>query len=133
MSLKASEAEKVVAAGLVKAREVGARPVTIVVVDAGGELAAVGREEEAGGHNFDIAFAGAYTTALFGRTGDQLEGLSQRDLFLGLVQARGGQIAVFKGMIPIKRGDEIIGGVAASGATAEHDLVISEAGAAVVT
>jgi uncharacterized protein GlcG (DUF336 family) len=133
MSLKPSEAEKVVEAGLIKAREVDARPVTVVVVDAAGELAAVGREEAAGGHNFDLAFAGAYTTALFGRTGDELEALSQRDFYLGLVGARGGQIAVFKGMVPIKRGDEVIGGVAASGATAEHDLVISEAGAAVVS
>ena len=133
MSLKPSEAEKVVEVGLAKAREVGARPLTVVVVDAAGELAAVGREEAAGGHNFDIAFAGARTAALFGRNGDQLEALSQRDFYIGLVGARGGQIAVFKGIVPIKRGDEVIGAVGVSGATAEHDFVVAEAGAAVIT
>ena len=132
MSLKPSEAEKVVEAGMVKAREIDVHPVTVVVVDAAGELAAVGREEASDGHNFDIAFAGAYTAALFGRTGDELEALSQRDFYLGLVGARGGQIAVWKGMVPIRRGDEVIGGVSASGADSEDDLVISEAGAAVI-
>ena len=74
MSIKPSEAEKVVEAGLVKARQINSRPVTVVVVDAAGELAAVGREEAAGGHNFDLAFAGACTGALFGRTGDEARG-----------------------------------------------------------
>ncbi len=134
MSLKPSEAEKVVEAALVKAREIDAIPVTVVVVDAAGELAAVGREEASESWNFDVAFAGACTAALFGRTGDELggEALSQRDFYRGLVGARGGQIAVWKGIVPIRRGDEVIGGVAAGGAISEHDLVISEAGAAVI-
>ena len=134
MSIKPSEAEKVVEAGLVKAREIDSRAVTVVVVDAAGELAAVGREEPAGGYNFDLAFAGACTSALFGQTGDQLEGLlPQGDFYIAMVEARGGKIAVFKGMVPIRRGDEVIGAVAVSGATAEHDLVIAEVGAAVIS
>ena len=122
-----------VEAGLVKARQINSRPVTVVVVDAAGELAAVGREEAAGGHNFDLAFAGACTGALFGRTGDELESFTQRDFYVGLVEARGGKIAVFKGIVPIRRGDEVIGAVSVSGTTADQDLEIAEAGAAVIT
>ena len=61
MSIKPSEAEKLIEVGLVKARAIDSRPVTVVIVDAAGELAAIGREEAAGGYNFDLAFAGAAT------------------------------------------------------------------------
>ena len=133
MSIKPSEAEKLIEVGLVKARAVDSRPVTVVIVDAAGELAAVGREETAGGYNFDLAFAGAATGALFGRTGDELERIRHMDFFVGLVNARGGNIAIFKGIVPLKRGDEVIGAVSVSGATAEHDLEIAEACAAALT
>ena len=133
MSIKPSEAEKAVQAGLVRAREVGANPVTVVVVDAAGELAAMGREETALGYNFDLAFPGACTGALFGRTGDQMAGMAQREFYIGLNAARGGNIAIFKGIVPIMRGDEVIGAIAVSGASADHDLAVAEAGAAAVT
>ena len=129
MPITSAEAQKVVDAGVAKAQALSHR-ITIAVVDAAGEVVALGRMDGAGPFNFDLAYGTAYTSALWGWTGDELARLQDTQFFQASSVMRGGRMMVARGSLPIKRGDEVIGALGVSGAPEDIDLEIAEAGLA---
>ncbi len=127
MSITAAQAQTVINGALAKGKELGT-PVTIVVVDSGGDVSAIGRMDGAGGFNFDLAYGLAYTSASFSATGAQLDGIKDENWFRAASTMRGGRFMVAKGALPLRQGDQVIGAIGVSGAPEEDDLAIAEAG-----
>ena len=116
-----------IAAAKEKAVEIGV-PMVIAVVDAGGNPVALQRMDGALLVSIDIATNKAYTAAAVKISTHDLAGVSQpgQPLF-GIHNADGGRIVIFGGGIPLKRKDEIIGGIGVSGGSVEEDVLCATA------
>ena len=130
MSITAAEARQAVDAAIEKSIEIGAT-VTVTVVDAGGEMAGFARQDGAAPINFDISYGQAYTVTKFGgMPGGKIARLADYGWFRGASTMRGGRLLASEGALPLRRGDELIGAIGVSGASAADDLAIAQAGAA---
>lgn len=124
------QARSVISAAEQEARNIG-QPMNIAVLDAGRELKAFARQEDAWLGSIDIAINKAYTSASFKlQTGD-LAGMAQsgQPLF-GIHATNGGRLVIFGGGIPLQSDGNIIGAVGVSGGTVEQDQQVAEAGVA---
>jgi uncharacterized protein GlcG (DUF336 family) len=105
-----------------KATQLGVK-VSVVVVDAGGNVVAVGRMDGANILSPDIAKAKAFTAAAFKvNSKDIAERMKDRPVAaVGLTQASGNRVVLLAGGVVAKSGDEILGAVGVSGATSDQD------------
>lgn len=128
-SVSLAEAQDVVKAGLAKAQEIGS-PSNVAVVDAGGNLLAFARMDEAWLGSVDIAINKAFTSRAFDVATQDLAALAQPGgQFFGIQVSNHGRVMVFAGGIPLKSGDTVVGGVGVSGGTGEQDQAVAEAAA----
>ena len=101
-----------------------------VVVDAGGAIQAVMRGDGATAYTFDSALSKAYTAASFKRDTSEMAELV-KDQKGPFPLQKLPKVIFFPGGVPIKRGDEVIGAIAASGAPRSVlDEACAKAGAA---
>jgi len=125
-----ADARRVIAAAEQKAHEIG-QPMNIAVVDAGGNLVAHVRMDKAWMGSVDISIKKAWTARAFDISTKELAELSQSgDQFFGIHASNNGKVMIFAGGIPLKRGEEVIGGVGVSGGLGKQDQAVAEAGAA---
>ncbi|MCU1232371.1 MAG: hypothetical protein JWP63_338 [Candidatus Solibacter sp.] len=125
-----ADARRVIAAAEKKAQEIG-QPMNIAVVDAGGNLVAHVRMDKAWIGSVDIAINKAWTSRAFDIPTKALAELSQSgDQFFGIHVSNHGRVMIFAGGIPLKRGDEVVGGIGVSGGMGKQDQAVAEAGAA---
>jgi uncharacterized protein GlcG (DUF336 family) len=124
-------AAAVVRAAVDHARSQGWR-INVAVVDAGGNLTAFLRMPGSFVPSIDIAIDKAWTAAGFGfPTGDWMKVVEGNEgMKLGF-SARP-RLVVFGGGLPIRVGDELIGGVGVSGASEEQDEACARAGLAAI-
>src|ERR1051325_349992 len=109
------EARRVIAAAEHKAQEIG-QPMNIAVVDEGGNLVAHVRMDRAWIGSVDIAINKAWTARAFDISTKELAELSQSgDKFFGIHVSNHGRVMIFAGGIPLKRGNDIMGGIGVSG------------------
>ena len=110
-----------------KAAEIGV-PMVIAVVDAGGNLVALQRMDQALLVSIDIAINKAYTAVAVKIPTHELAKLSQpeKPLF-GIHNADDGRIVIFGGGFPLKLNSENIGGIGVSGGSVEEDIRCAEA------
>lgn len=127
-----TQAQAAVDAAVKKAQEIKTK-MDIAVVDAGANLKAFLRMDDAWIGSIDISIKKARTARFFNMNTGEIGKLSQPggSLF-GIEHSNGGLIS-FPGGVPIKdsRG-EIIGAIGVSGSTVEHDHTVAEAGAKAV-
>ncbi|MES1257915.1 MAG: heme-binding protein [Acidobacteriota bacterium] len=124
-----SDARRVIAAAEKKAAEIG-QPMNIAVVDAGGNLVAHVRMDKAWMGSIDISIKKAWTARAFDIETKTLAGLSQSgDQFFGIHASNNGKVMIFAGGVPLKRGDEVVGGLGVSGGLGKQDQAVAEAGA----
>jgi uncharacterized protein GlcG (DUF336 family) len=130
MSLTLSSARAIIAAGEAAAEKIG-QPMNIAVVDAGGNLIAHVRMDNAWVGSIDIAINKAYTSRAFDISTKELGEKSQPGGdFFGIQVADGGRVMTFAGGIPLK--DEsgmVIGAVGVSGGIGKQDQHVAEAAA----
>ncbi|MDQ2744302.1 MAG: heme-binding protein [Chloroflexota bacterium] len=135
MPVSFREAQTIVTEAHRKAAELGVS-VTVVVVDEGGFVQAVGRMDGAPPLSSQIAEAKAVGAAVWHRPGDSLAAVqAERPAFFAAVD-RLVRVPVMPGLgsILIRRGNAVLGAVGVSGAAPEQDLSCAEAGlGAVVT
>jgi uncharacterized protein GlcG (DUF336 family) len=125
-----TDARKIIAAAEQKAAEIQ-QPMNIAVVDAGGNLIAHVRMDKAWIGSIDIAIKKAWTSRAFDISTKELAELSQSgDQFFGIHASNNGRVMIFAGGIPLKRGDEVVGGIGVSGGMGKQDQAVAEAGAA---
>src|SRR5215210_7457521 len=124
-----ADARKVIAAAERKAEDIG-QPMNIAVVDTGGNLVAHVRMDNAWIGSIDISIKKAWTARAFDIETKQLAELSQSgDQFFGIHASNHGRVMIFAGGVPLKRGDQVVGGVGVSGGMGKQDQAVAEAGA----
>ena len=118
---------KAIEVGAAKARELG-EPSSLAIVDAGGNLMAFLRVDDAALSTVEIAQGKAYTAlALRSPSGNWLEIVQPGAALYGL-DALGGRrpFVVFGGGLPVHDGKTVIGGVGVSGGPVDADVAIAE-------
>ena len=127
MNVNLDLALELVAAAQKKAQEINV-PMVVAVVDAGGNPVAFQRMDGALLVSIDIAINKAYTAAAVKLSTHELGVVAQpgQPLF-GIHNADGGRIVIFGGGFPLKRGNEIIGGIGVSGGSVDEDIGCAQA------
>jgi uncharacterized protein GlcG (DUF336 family) len=125
-----ADARRVIAAAEKKAAEVG-QPMNVAVVDAGGNLIAHVRMDNAWIGSVDISINKAWTSRAFDITTKALGENSQSgDQFFGIHASNRGRVMIFAGGIPLKKDNQVVGAIGVSGGSGEQDHSVAEAGAA---
>ncbi len=124
-------AERALRAALTRASELGVA-VVVAVADAAGELKAYARMDGAPLLSVRIAQDKAWTAAAFGLPTDAWWDLVKDEppLLHGIVKTE--RLVIFGGGVPLVVEGRVVGGIGVSGASADQDRAIAEAGAAVV-
>ena len=127
------KAQKLIEAGIVKAKEIG-QPMNIAVVDAGANLTAFARMDGAWLGSIDIAINKAFTARAFDITTLGLGRNSQPgDQLFGIHASNHRRVMIFAGGIPIKVNGQIVGVVGVSGGSGEQDQAVAEAAVAALS
>lgn len=124
------EARRVISAAEKKAREIGV-PMNIAVLDAGRNLKAFARMEDAWLGSIEISIDKAYTSTSFDMTTQDLATQAQpgQPLF-GIHTTSNSRVVIFAGGIPLRRDGQFVGAVGVSGGTPDQDQQVAEAGVA---
>jgi len=118
---------KLIAAARKKAEEIGV-PMVIAVVDAGGNPIALQRMDDALLVSINIAANKAYTAvALKMPTHELAKAAQPGEPLFGIHTTDGCRIVIFGGGYPLKKGDEIVGGIGVSGGSVEEDMACAMA------
>ena len=128
MGITLQQAQAAVQAAQQKAQAMGVK-MNIAIVDAGANLTAFARMDDAWLGSLDIAMKKAKTARYFDMPTGAIGGLSQPGgpLF-GIEHSNGGLIS-FPGGLPIKDGSgKVIGAIGVSGSTVEDDHAVATAG-----
>ena len=125
-----ADARRIIAAAEKKANEIG-QPMNIAVADAGGNLVAHVRMDNAWLGSVDISIKKAWTSRAFDITTKDLGENSQSgDQFFGIHASNNGKVMIFAGGIPLKKDGKVLGAIGVSGGSGEQDHSVAEAGAA---
>ncbi len=128
-----AKAYSVIEAALSKAEDINTK-MDIAVVDAGANLKAFVRMDEAWIGSIDIAIKKARTARFFDMATGEIGKLSQPGGPLYNIEHSNDGLITFPGGVPLKNSKgEIIGAVGVSGSTVENDHLVAEAGAAAVS
>ena len=106
------------------------KPLTVVVLDAGGHMVAMKREDRSSLLRREIAEGKAWGVLGMGFGGREFQRRAQQGaLFLtALMAASGGRVVPAPGGVLVKHGDEIVGSVGISGDTSDNDEACAIAG-----
>jgi uncharacterized protein GlcG (DUF336 family) len=127
-----NKAQRIIEAATAKAKEIG-QPMNIAVVDAGTNLTAFARMDEAWLGSIDIAINKAFTAKAFDLSTQDLGKNSQPgDQFFGIHVSNHTRVMIFAGGIPIKENGQVVGAVGVSGGSGVQDQTVAEAAVAAV-
>jgi len=127
------QARAAVVAALKKSDEIGVK-MDICVVDAGANLKAFARMDDAWIGSIDISIKKARTARFFNMATGEIGKLSQPGGPLYNIEHSNGGLISFPGGVPIKnQAGDVIGAIGVSGSTVEDDHAVAEAGAAAVS
>jgi len=127
------KAKTIIRATLAKGREMGLNPLSVVVLDAGGNVKAFEREDSAAPGRFAIAQGKAYGAVMLGMAGRaQMARAEQQAYFMAAVNGLyGGQVIPVPGGILLRnRKGAVIGAVGVTGDTSDNDAEAGLAGVA---
>lgn len=131
-TLTLAQAQAIVTATLAKGRELGLKPLCVAVLDRGGHLIALQREDGASNLRPQIAMAkasGALGLGVSSRTIGEMA--AERPTFVAsLASLTGSEIIPAAGGLLIKLGDELVGAVGVTGDTSDNDESCAAAGIA---
>lgn len=135
MSLDLDTARQIVAVGRERARALDCKPMTVVVLDAGGHVVAVEREDGSSNKRFEVAFGKAHGAISLGMGSRALmERAEQQPYFIAAaISAVGGALVPVPGGVLVRDGDgSLVGAVGVSGDTSDRDEEVAMAGIAAV-
>ena len=126
-SLDLADARRIIAAGELKASEIGIAS-SIAVVDAGGHLVAQARMDGAWIGSIDIAIDKAWTARATDHATDELAGVAQSgEPLFGLNTTNNARVVIFGGGVPVRHEGRVVGAVGASGGTVDEDVTVARA------
>ena len=111
-------------------RDMGLKPLSVVVLDAGGHLLAFEREDGASPGRFEIARGKAYGAVMLGMPGSaQMARAEGQAYFMAAVNgAFGGKVVPVPGGVLVMQGDAVVGAVGVTGDTSDNDAAAAVAG-----
>ncbi|MBM9615111.1 heme-binding protein [Desulfobulbus rhabdoformis] len=128
MNITLDEALQLMSVSRAKATEVGV-PMVIAVVDAGGNLVAQQRMDDALLVSVDLSRNKAYTAvAVKVATHDLAVAAQPGAPLYGIHATDQGRMVIFGGGMLLKRDGRIIGGIGVSGGSVEDDMACAQAG-----
>lgn len=131
MAISLRKARTVIRKALEKGREMEMKPLSVVVLDAGGNVQAFEREDGAAPGRFAIAHGKAYGAVMLGMAGTaQRDRAEAQAYFMAAVNGvYGGQVVPVPGGILVRdRRGGVIGAVGVTGDTSENDAAAGMAG-----
>lgn len=126
-----SKARSIIRKTLTKGREMELKPLSVVVLDAGGHVKAFEREDGASPGRFGIAHGKAYGAVMLGMGGTaQMARAEQQAYFMAAVNGvYGGQVVPVPGGVLVRdKKGAVIGAVGVTGDTSDNDLAAALAG-----
>ena len=133
MNVTLDQARTIIAVTRARGREMGLKPLSVVVLDAGGNVLAFEREDGAPPGRFALAHGKAYGAVMLGMAGRaQMARAEAQPYFMGAVNGVfGGQLVPVPGGLLVRDAEgAVIGSVGVTGDTSDRD---AEAGAAGIT
>jgi uncharacterized protein GlcG (DUF336 family) len=130
-SISLNKARTIVRKAIVKGRESEFKPLSVVVLDAGGHVQAFEREDGAAPGRFDIARGKAYGAVMLGMAGTaQMARAEQQHYFMTAVNGLfGGSVVPVPGGVLVRdKKGAVIGAVGVTGDTSDNDAIAAMAG-----
>jgi uncharacterized protein GlcG (DUF336 family) len=131
MSVSLGKARTVIRKTLEKGTEMGLKPLSVVVLDAGGHVQAFERQDGAAPGRFAIAHGKAYGAVMLGMAGTaQMARAEAQGYFMAAVNGvYGGQVIPVPGGVLLRSAKgEVIGAVGVTGDTSDNDAIAAMAG-----
>jgi uncharacterized protein GlcG (DUF336 family) len=127
MGLNLKQANAIIEAALVKAREMKIKPLAVVVLDDSGNVKAAQREDAASMFRFDVAQGKAWAAVAMGASSRALakRAKDNPNFFITLAATAGGKFLPQTGGVLIRDASgQIVGAAGASGGTGEEDEAV---------
>jgi uncharacterized protein GlcG (DUF336 family) len=127
MALNLKQANAIIEAALVKAREMKIKPLAVVVLDDSGNVKAAQREDGASMFRFDVAQGKAWAAVAMGASSRALakRAKDNPNFFITLAATAGGKFLPQTGGVLIRDpSGQILGAAGASGGTGEEDEAV---------
>ena len=127
MGLNLKQANAIIEAALVKAREMKIKPLAVVVLDDSGNVKAAQREDGASMFRFDVAQGKAWAAVAMGASSRALakRAKDNPNFFITLAATAGGKFLPQTGGVLIRDASgQILGAAGASGGTGEEDEAV---------
>jgi uncharacterized protein GlcG (DUF336 family) len=131
VGISLNDARTIIIATAKKGQEMGMRPLSTVVLDAGGHVIAFERQDGAAPGRFAIAQGKAFGTVMLGMPGSaQMARAEQQAYFMAAVNGvYGGKVIPVPGGVLVRDSNgEVVGSVGVTGDTSENDLTAALAG-----
>ncbi|NOE18293.1 heme-binding protein [Ruegeria atlantica] len=131
MPVSLRKARTIIRKTLEKGREMEFKPLSVVVLDAGGHVIAFEREDGAAPGRFGIAQGKAYGSVMLGMAGTaQMQRAETQAYFMASVNGvYGGQVVPVPGGVLLRdRKGAVIGAVGVTGDTSDNDALAAMAG-----
>lgn len=131
MSITIDQAQTIVRAALEHGTRQGLQPLTVVVLDPGGALVALGRQDGAGYLRPDLATGKAWGILGMGLTNRALaaRAADSPEIFASIVALAGGKVVTVPGGVFVRDGDgQLLGAVGVSGDASLNDEAAAVAG-----
>jgi uncharacterized protein GlcG (DUF336 family) len=130
MSLTLERAREIIAATRAEAGRAGFKPMTVVVLDAGGHVIAVEREDGSSNSRFEIAFGKAHGALALGMGSRALMARAEQQPYFiaAATSAIGGALVPVPGGVLVRDAGVLIGAVGVSGDTSDNDEAAAVAG-----
>jgi uncharacterized protein GlcG (DUF336 family) len=128
--LTLAKANQIIDAAFAKAKSAGLKPLSVVVLDAGGHVTAFQRQDGSSMMRFEIASGKAFGALAVGMGSRKIEVLAkERPHFMeGLSGVTGGKVVPVPGGVLIRSGGQIVGAVGITGDTSDNDELAAVAG-----
>ena len=127
MQITAEQADRVLKASILKARELGIA-VCIAILDSGGHLKAFHRMDRAWLGVIDVAIKKAKTAVLFEMETQVLDNYSKAGADAHGIEFTNDQLVTFAGGIPLRDDGQIIGSIGVSGGQVTQDYAVAQSG-----
>lgn len=130
-SLDLETARTIIAGARAHASSAGFKPLTVVVLDAGGHVIAVEREDGSSMKRFEIGFGKAYGALSLGTGSRSIMGRAEQQPYFvaAVTSAVGGTLVPVPGGVLVRDdGGDLIGAVGITGDTSDNDEAAAVAG-----
>jgi uncharacterized protein GlcG (DUF336 family) len=131
VGISLNDARTIIIATAKKGQEMGMKPLSTVVLDAGGHVIAFERQDGAAPGRFAIAQGKAYGTVMLGMPGSaQMARAEQQAYFMAAVNGvYGGKVIPVPGGVLVRDSNgEVVGSVGVTGDTSDNDLIAALTG-----